>query len=157
MLGELPPIIASQIKGRLSQDMPKFLRYEEDGIVVWGRPDDYLDLEDGATVVYDHKTRAEPPTEIHPSYRLQMDVYSYLLQMNNFRTTNKALIGYYFPADCDLHNGLPISCKVVEVTTNPKEVKILLARARNILDGSIPASAENCKYCQWGDQIIHME
>jgi hypothetical protein len=151
---ELPTIITGQVKGRLPHGMPSTLRHvEENRITLWGRPDDYLELEDGATVPFDHKTRAGPPSEVHAAHRLQMDVYSYLVKMNGYKTVNKALIGYYFPSDCELHNGLPISCTVVELTTDPNRVKNLLVKASDVLNGSVPAPGENCGYCRWADQL----
>jgi hypothetical protein len=150
VLGELPPIIAGQIKGKLPQGMPKVLRNEEEnGIVVWGKPDDYVKFEGGETVVFDHKTRAESPNNVHPAHQLQMDVYSYLLKMNGYRTTSKALIGYYFPNDSDLHNGLHMSCTVVELTTDPDHVKDLLVRASDVLNGPTPNPGIDCEYCKW--------
>jgi len=85
-----------------------------------------------------------------------MDVYSYLVKMNNYTTVNKALIGYYFPTESDLHNGLRISCTVVELTTDPNRVKDLLVKASDVLNGSMPAPGENCGYCQWAEQLRHV-
>ena len=39
--GQLPPMIKGKITGWLAVGMPKTLKYELDnGIIVWGRPDD---------------------------------------------------------------------------------------------------------------------
>ena len=67
--GILPPIIAGQITGRLPEDIPKTLKYEEEnGVLLWGRPDDYFELEDGNIVAFDHKTKSKPPEKIHKAY-----------------------------------------------------------------------------------------
>ena len=63
-IGELPPMIKDEIKGRLPIDMPKTLKYEEEnGILLWGRPDEYLELEEGSIVPFDHKTKSKEPDE----------------------------------------------------------------------------------------------
>ena len=154
-IGELPPIIAGQIAGKLPQGMPQTLRHEENNkILLWGRPDDYIELVDGLTEPFDHKTRSGPPVDVHPAYRLQLDVYSYLLRTNSYKTTNKALLAYYYPEDSDLHNGMRIGCTVIEVVTNPAHVKDLLIRACDVLDSPMPDPGENCGYCRWVDQMF---
>jgi CRISPR/Cas system-associated exonuclease Cas4 (RecB family) len=149
-LGELPPIIAWQVKGRLPRGMPTSLRHEEDnGVLLLGRPDDYLQLEDGTTVPFDHKTRASPPDGTHPAHRLQLDVYTYLLGKSGYETVDKAYLAYYYPEDSDLHDGMRIGCTVVEVITNPARVQDLLLRACDVLNGPIPDPKTDCKYCKW--------
>ena len=45
--GELPPMIREAVRGKLPEDMPKTLKHnEEHGIILWGRPDEYFELED---------------------------------------------------------------------------------------------------------------
>jgi len=153
-VGELPPILRGQVTGRLTQGMPTTLRHEEEnGILLWGRPDDYFEFEDGATVPFDHKTRSGPPGDIHPAYKLQMSVYSYLLRLNGYKTADNALFGFYFPDESDLHIGMRIRCMVVKVATDPDGVKNLVTRACDVLHGSMPEAAENCRYCSWNEEI----
>lgn len=154
-IGELPPIIAGQVTGRLPKDMPKTLQHEEDnGILLSGRCDDYIELEDGAMAPFDHKTKSRPPKDIHPAYRLQLDVYSYLMQMNDYKTANKAFLAYYHPDFSDLHNGMRIYCTVIEVITNPDHVQDIMLKARDVLNGSMPEPGENCGYCRWVEKIL---
>jgi len=142
-------MIAGQIKGKLSQGMPKSLwNEEENGILLGGKPDDYFEIEKGFVVPFDHKTRAQPPVDIHPAHQLQLDTYTYLLQMNGFKTVNKGILAYYCP-DKDLHNGMAIHCTIREVVTNPIRVKNLVNRAHDILNGLIPEPGEHCEFCRW--------
>ena len=151
--GQLPPIIDGQVSGCLALKMPKTLKYElENGITIWGRPDDYLKLEDKNIVAFDHKTKSKEPDNIHPSYQLQMNVYSYLLKKMGYKTTNKAYLAFYFPDECDLHNGMPFNCKIIEIRTNHDVTKKLLLDAFRILNGSIPEAEKNCSYCKWIDE-----
>jgi len=94
----LPPIIEGKVTGRLAVGMPKTLKYElNNGIIVWGRPDDYLKLEDSNIVAFDHKTKSKAPESVHPSYQLQLDVYSFLLKAMGCETTDKAYLAFYYP------------------------------------------------------------
>ena len=154
-LGQLPPIIVGKIKGKLPADMPKTLKHDEgNGIVLIGRPDEYFELEDGSIVAFDHKTKSKAPEGTHPAYQLQLDVYSYLLKVNGYKTTNKAFLAYYHPDDCDIHNGMCMHCSVVEVKTNPGRVTEIVKKAQKILNGEIPKCSDNCEFCKWVDENI---
>ena len=123
-LEELPPIIIGKITGKLAQEMPKTLKHDEgNGITLMGRPDEYIELTDGNLVAFDHKTKSKASESVHSAYKLQLDVYSYLLKVNGYNTTNKAFLAYYYPNDCDLHNGMPFNCQIMEVNANPERVK----------------------------------
>ena len=43
---------------------------------------------------------------VHPSYQLQLDVYSFLLKVMGYDTTNKAYLAFYYPDECELHKGI---------------------------------------------------
>ena len=147
---ELPPILGSQIHGQLAVNMPVTLQWQVDkDTILWGRPDDYFMFQSGATVPFDHKTKSKLPDEIHPAYQLQLDVYSYLLRMNGFKTINKGILAFYSPNNGDLHNGMPLQCTVREVITDPKHVLSMICKARNLLKKSIPEPGEHCDFCKW--------
>lgn len=109
---------------------------------------------EGKDVALDHKTRSKAPEDVHPSYQLQLDVYSFLLKAMGYDTTNKAYLVFYYPYECDLHNGMPFNCKIIEVKTDFSRVKSLIEKAYSILNGNIPKSNENCNYCKWNKDII---
>ncbi len=147
---ELPPILGSQIHGQLAVNMPATLQWHVDKqIILCGRPDDYIQFQSGTTVPLDHKTRSKLPDAIHPAYQLQLGVYSYLLEMNGYKTVNKGLLAYYCPHSGDLHKGMPLQCTVKEITTDPKHVLSMIRQARNILTGPVPKPAEHCNFCAW--------
>jgi len=151
---ELPPILKGKIIGRLAVDMPKTLTYHENnGITLWGRPDEYFELEDKNIVAFDHKTKSKAPENVHSSYKLQLNVYSYLLKAMGYKTTNKAYLAFYYPDDCELHNGMCIHSTVIEVKTNPDHAKELINKAYNVLNGPMPKHGDNCEYCKWKEEI----
>jgi len=134
------------------------LKHEMDnGITVWGRPDDYLKLDDSNIVAFDHKTKSKEPDSVHSSCQLQMNVYSYLPRAMGYDTINMAYLAYYYPDECDLYNGMPFHCKIVEVRTNPDRAKKLVEKAYNILNGEMPESGENCEYCKWKDETSKIQ
>ena len=150
VLGELPPMIQGMVRGRLPENMPKTLKHDEgNGILLWGRPDEYFELEDGSIIPFDHKTKSKEPSDVHSAYQLQMDVYSYLLKAMDYKTTDKAYLAFYYPDECDLHEGMPFHCTILEVETSPSHAKELVNMAYNVLNGSIPEPSENCGYCKW--------
>ena len=155
--GELPPIIQGRVKGRLAVDMPKTLKFEEEnGIILWGRPDEYIELKDKNIVAFDHKTKSKAPETVHPSYHLQMNVYSYLLKAMGFKTTNKAYLAFYHPDDCELHYGMCIHCTILEVKTNPTHVIKLVNKAYNVLNEQIPKPGYRCEYCKWREETLNV-
>lgn len=111
--------------------------------------DDYFELNDGSIVAFDHKTKSKEPEDIHKSYQLQLDVYSFLLDKLEYKTTNRGFLAYYYPDECDLHEGMPFNCSIIEVKTYPSLVKDLIKKALDILNADLPDSSWNCKYCKW--------
>lgn len=153
-VGKLPPIIEGKITGWLAVGMPKTLKHEMDnGIILHGRPDEYIKLKDDNIVALDHKTKSKEPEDVHPSYQLQLDVYSFLLKLMGYDTTNKAYLAFYYPDECDLHNGMPFFCKIIEVETNPIRAEKLVDKAFTILNGELPESNESCEYCKWNQEL----
>jgi len=154
----LPPILKGQVQGRLAVGMPLTLRCEAlKGIVeVWGRPDDYIELEDASIAVLDNKTASKVPQAIHPAVMLQIDVYSYLLMRNGYRTVPKAYLAYYCPEESDLHKGMAMTCSVIEVTTDPNCVESLIRKAEKVLNGPMPEQGQNCQYCKWAQTLANL-
>ena len=153
--GELPPIIQGKVSGKLAINMPKTLKHQEkNGIILWGRPDEYLEFRNKKIAIFDHKTKSKEPTDIHPAYRLQMNVYSYLLKEMGYKTMKKAFIAYYYPDySSDLHNGMILNCTLLEMDTNPEYVKDLIKKAYDVLNGPIPNPSKDCDYCRWMQTI----
>ena len=156
--GILPPIIVGQIEGKLALDMPKTLKLEmEDGITLWGRPDDYFELSDGSIVAFDHKTKSKEPEDVHRSYQLQLDFYSFLLKNLDYKTTDIGFLAYYYPDECDLHDGMPFNCTIVEIKTYPSKIKDLVKKALNVLNKDIPKVGKNCLYCKWTENTSKLD
>lgn len=148
---QFPPIIDGKINGKLAKNMPKTLYYKEgENIVLIGRPDDYLELADGSIVPLDHKTCGKIPEMIHPTYQLQLNMYSFLIKANKYTTRSIAYLVYYCPQSCMIHEGMNINAHVLEVATNPIVARRLLEQAKEVLSDSKPPSPkEECQFCRW--------
>ncbi len=149
--GILPPLIEGKIEGVLPLDMPKTLYYEdkENGVKLKGLPDEYLQTEDQSIIPFDHKTKSKAPEETHPSYQLQLDCYTFLLEINEYKTKNFGYLAYYHPEQCELHNGMDVQVTIIKVKTDPERVGKALKKASEILKGKLPKVNGTCKYCKW--------
>ena len=114
-----------------------------------GRPDEYFELSEGFIVPFDHKTKSKEPEDVHRSYQLQMDVYSYLLGALDYKTINIAYLAFYYPDECDLYKGMPFHCRILKVKTSPQRVSNLVKKAYDILNSGIPEGKNSCEYCRW--------
>ncbi|MBI4399927.1 PD-(D/E)XK nuclease family protein [Candidatus Micrarchaeota archaeon] len=153
--GKLPPIIDEVIDCRLAKNIPTTLYSKEDeNIVLMGILDECLEFNDGTIAVLDHKTSSMPPKRVHPVYKLQLDIYMYLLERNGYKTANKAFLAYYYPNYSELHNGLKIKCKIMEIIPDKLKVIEVLGRAKEVLNGPMPNSGKDCKFCRWAYMSI---
>lgn len=147
---KLPPMIDGKVPGRLAVGMPNMLNVRlYNGFSICGKPDDYLKLDDGRIAILDHKTKSKEPDSVHRAYQLQMDIYYYLLEAMGYKTVDRAYLAFYYPGDCDLHDGMPFSCKVIYVKTSSSRAVKIISKAFKVLGLEIPDPYENCEYCKW--------
>lgn len=146
----LPPFLKEKVKGLLAKDMPKTLYYHDNfGNILYGRPDEYLNLGDNFFAALDHKTRASAPSEIHPSYLIQMDCYTFLLECNEYKTKNLGYLVYYYPSPSEIHEGVNFETEVKELGTNPERAIDLFNKAIELLKTPLPELIDDCEFCQW--------
>ncbi|MHA2430395.1 MAG: hypothetical protein ACXACC_05095 [Promethearchaeota archaeon] len=72
----------------------------------------------------------------------------------DYDTTNKAYLAFYYPDECELHQGMPFNCTIIEVKTNPSKVEKIIDKAVTILNDEIPDSNKNCEYCKWKEYSL---
>lgn len=73
-----------------------------------------------------------------------------------YDTIDKAYLAFYYPDECELHEGMPFNCTIIEVKTNLSRVDKLIDKAFNILNEDLPKSNDNCEYCKWNEEIIRL-
>jgi hypothetical protein len=150
--GTMPPLWHGKVPGKLAFPRPKTLKWEDSstGLLLKGLLDDCLELKQGVFAPLDHKTRASAPKEPHESYKVQMDIYTFLLEKNGFATDKRAFLVYYYPQPGELHKGIPFEITVVELKTNPARAMTLLKEAKLVLEKKEPPkAAEACEFCKW--------
>ncbi len=144
---------------------------EASGILVTGEPDDVFTLTDAYLGLVDYKTARFPKalenqddsesSKLLPRYTVQLNVYDYLLEKNDFAKCKKAALVYFNPLTklsssefLDRWNdggvSLGFEAKVVSVELNHKKVlPPLLALVRKIYElKKAPQGRAGCKNCE---------
>src|SRR5258708_690172 len=104
--GTLPPILARHITDAKLYNGPelavwrenfKGVQYfdEELNALLYGAVDDVLQFADGSLAVIDYKSSGSREIKIYDDYQKQMEVYSYLLHQNGFKTHPEAYFVFY--------------------------------------------------------------
>ncbi len=163
---EAHPILTEHNVGaRLFPDLAKLqewrnnrkgLRWEDKltGYTFFGAIDDLLEFPDGRLAVLDYKASGAAEAKVYPSYQLQLDVYTYLLQRIGYETAPKAYLAYFLAVKLDGFRGrLPFKGTILEVEPQPERAGELFRDAISLLDAEqAPDPGEECKVCRWHDQ-----
>ena len=166
--GTLPPIF-SMLNGRakLFTDTERLqtwrnnfqgVRWKDSstGHTLFGAIDDLLTFQDGTTAVVDYKSSGSAAPTIYPSYQLQMDVYTYLLQQLGFKIAPKAYFAFFLVVKDDGFNGrLPFREQLIEVTPDPRRVPALFAQAVAVAQADeLPTPGAACDLCRWYGEAV---
>ncbi|HOJ40011.1 MAG TPA: PD-(D/E)XK nuclease family protein [bacterium] len=171
--GQLPPLLSGKLSGHLAGEelfdlkkgvKAKWLVYEDHRLTLVGKLDDCLVEAEGYSPL-DYKTRASLPEEIHQSYQLQMDIYTFLLAKNKsqrYPVSGRAYLLYFVPAFPEVQEEFelekmerlhfPFKAGLKVLTTCPESIPGLLDHAAEILQREEPPSPGECEYCQWAQQ-----
>ena len=86
---------------------------------------------------------------MHKAYQLQMDVYTFLLEANDFPTRRRAYIAYYIPKK--IISGLDFQFEVLikEIDTDPRRAQEVFSAAVGLLRGPATSMGEKCDFCNW--------
>jgi len=152
----LPPLLEGKIKGYLIPQLPKklFFRDKTNNALLMGLLDECLVLENNIYAALDYKTRRSFPEGVHPSYQLQMDVYTLLLERNNYNTKGVAYLLYFVPSPGQWHQGIPFGVKLIEVKTSVKRAQKIFEKALETLRQPLPDSLGDCEYCNWASKLM---
>lgn len=145
----MPPLLSGKIPGKLAVTLPKWLVYEKPGNTykIIGKIDELAEVSPGTFAVIDHKTRDKLPEEVHKAHQLQMDVYTWLLEHNGWKTNRMAYLVYYLPG-VFTDQGTPFVVDVKAFTTDPVRGKSVYEQALEVLSrDEPPPSHELCEYC----------
>ncbi|MCK9267015.1 PD-(D/E)XK nuclease family protein [bacterium] len=153
-ISELPPILKNDMEGRLVYALkPTYFSDIKRGYCLLGKLDDCLVSPDGTHSPLDHKTRANPTPNVHPTYQLQMELYSVLLKNNGLPVNDRAYLIYYCPEKMVPE---PEEQKI-DFIIDIKQIKLDLQHAQEAINNAItcleqvdiPESSEKCEFCKW--------
>jgi len=151
--GKLPPLLEGKIPGKLISSLPNWLEFvdRDHNAKLYGYLDECLEIDNNLYAVLDHKTRGAIPKNTHSAYQVQMDVYTFLLEKNNYPTKRLAYLVYYIPKGGGLlHEGFQFHVHITEVKTEPEKAKDIFYSAVLILkEEKAPRAKEDCPYCNW--------
>jgi CRISPR/Cas system-associated exonuclease Cas4 (RecB family) len=129
------------------------IRYfdEELKATLFGAIDDALEFDDGKLAPMDYKSTGTKASKIYDRFQLQLDVYTYLMEKNGYKTKKKGYLAFYV---VDKSKGfidrLPFRKEIIEVDTSPGEVYEIFKDAVNVLEQSMPpAHSEDCQFKKW--------
>lgn len=162
-LKTLPENISKKMKGMLV-DMDKIKKWRDwrtgleckhEGHTLIGALDDCL-IKSNKYSPIDYKTKGSRPQEGYGEkyYQLQLDVYSYLLNANDFKSNNEAYLIFYSPDEVNGNNVI-FNIDVFKIKTNWKNAQNEFKKAIKILRGKIPESGSHCIYCNYAERRIN--
>lgn len=129
------------------------IRYFDEDLkaTLFGAVDDVLEFEDGKIAPLDYKSTGSKTSKIYDRFQLQMDVYTYLMERNGYKTKRKGYLAFYV---VDKSKGfidrLPFRKEIVEIETNPNEVYEIFKDAVKILKNDFPPQHnEDCQFKKW--------
>lgn len=167
--GELHPLfIENNIPAKLfpNQQLLNKWRSNFDGIryydkeldaTLFGAVDDILEFSGGKLAPLDYKSTGSAAANIYDRFRLQMDIYTYLLEKNNFTTPRKGYLAFYIVDKKDGFGGrLPFRKELKEIEVDVSYIPELFEKAVALLRSDIPPKhSKDCKFGQWFSQAIN--
>lgn len=155
--GELPPEL--KIEGyKLFDDASllkawrnnlKGISIEYEGTAFHGAVDNIL-VHNGKLVVLDYKTRGYPLKEdTAEHYRLQMNLYNFLLRKNGYETEDYSYLLFYYPSSVLINGDVVFEKELVKMDVDVVAAEEILLKAIKVINNGMPDSAEDCKWCEW--------
>src|SRR4030042_4608893 len=138
----------------------KGLRYYDTELdaTLFGAVDDVLEFSEGKLAPLDYKSTGSKTGTVYDRFQLQMDVYTFLLEKQGYKTVRKGCLAFYI---VDKENGfndkLPFRKEIVMIDTDPSYVQGIFKEAVNVLKGDKPVNhSPDCQYGKWFDGITNL-
>lgn len=163
---ELPPIlIEAGIKAKLfnGTELADWrsnfagLRYKDDKLdaTLYGAVDDVLEFPDGSFSIVDYKSTGAKEVTIYEDYQKQMDVYSFLLGENGYKTNNEAyFIFYMVRKDQPFNHQLTFKSEIKKIEVDTSWVYGTFEEAVELARSDLmPPPGDTCNHCQFVEDI----
>src|SRR3990167_347956 len=122
---------------------------------LFGAVDDVLQFPNGELAILDYKTTGAAQVNIYEEYQDQMNVYTFLLEKEGYRVSNKAYFAFFI---ADRLNGfgdrLPFRAEIHAINVNKEVVASEFEKAVSVARAdSPPPHSLNCEYHVWHHRI----
>lgn len=125
--------------------------------VLFGAVDDVLEFSDGKLAPLDYKSTGSKVANVYDRFQLQMDVYTFLLEKNGYKTVRKGCLAFYIVDKENGFNGrLPFRKEIHMIDTDPSYVQGVFTEAVELLrKDAPPPHSSDCKFGQWFKQAAN--
>lgn len=161
--GEFHPLLSSNnISAKLFSDQQLLnkwrnnfegIRYYDPKLdaTLFGAVDDILEFPNGELAPLDYKSTGSSHVKIYKRFQLQMDIYSYLLEKNNYITQGKGYLAFYIVNKKDgFGNRLPFKQELRILKTDHSYVPNLFKKAIEVLrKEDPPIHSDDCQHGEW--------
>ena len=118
---------------------------------LFGAVDDILEFTDGKLAPLDYKSTGSKVATVYDRFQLQMDVYTFLLEKNGYKTVRKGCLAFYV---VDKENGfadkLPFKKEIHMIDTDPSYVQGTFKEAVELLRKDTPSPHnQDCEFGHW--------
>lgn len=138
----------------------KGIRYYDASLdaTLFGAVDDILEFSDGRLAPMDYKSTGSKVPNVYDRFQLQMDVYTFLLEKNGYKTIRKGCLAFYV---VDKENGfldrLPFKKEIIMIDTDPTYIPEVFGEAVALLRKSAPPSHSlDCQYGKWLKKVLEV-
>lgn len=127
------------------------------GVLLRGAVDNLL-IKGKTLTVLDYKTRGFPLKEdTHEHYRLQMNIYNFLLRKNGYRTSDMSYLLFYYPHSVNGSGEVIFETRLVPLEVNAEDGERIFRKAIELLDSNAPPDpSEKCEFCKWAGMMSNI-
>ncbi len=110
---------------------------------------DNLVMENGKVVVLDYKTRGFPlKDDTVERYRLQMSVYTYILEQLGYKTSKHTYLLFYYPRGLSKYDQVSFHVVAIKLDVEAAYARSVFEQAIGCLEGTKPPNC--CEWCAYG-------
>ncbi len=136
------------------------LKYHDEGLdaTLFGAVDDMLEFSDGSLAVIDYKSSGAKEISVYDDYKMQMDVYTHILEQIGYKTARKGYFVFFQVDKTDGFNGrLPFRGQIRDVDADPSYIHDMFKQAVELARSDTPPlSHAECEYCIWAEHHKHI-
>jgi len=129
------------------------IRYFDEQLqaTLFGAIDDVLEFDDGKIAPLDYKSTGSTASKIYDRFQLQLDVYTFLMEKNGYKTPRKGYMAFYV---IDKRRGfidrLPFRKEILEIETNPLDIyEIFKEAVETLKQTDPPGHSKDCLFGKW--------